>query len=267
MVSLEAIWGLICSKPISLTAILSQFTSIGSVSLAVGVRDQLLRPLDQVRGPGHMPGDQRVSTTRRTSNARGGATRQLASVSFHPDLPYFFCSSENASELVSVVPSIACLGPGGLEGAGPVMPEVYAESEDKEIVAFQEHQQSAQRISPAVSARSMVELARWGILSTTSPTPSTAGYPMGAVIEFGTTKTGHPIFAVSTLSPHTKAMAEDGKFCLTVMEKGFSSLKDARFSMQGKVTCMESDEAVAPLREAYLRKHPDAFYVDFGDFR
>jgi hypothetical protein len=44
------------------------------------------------------------------------------------------------------------------------------------------------------------------------------------------------------------------------------SLQDARFTLAGRaVPLPDPDRAAA--REAYLAKYPNAFYVDFGDFR
>jgi hypothetical protein len=44
------------------------------------------------------------------------------------------------------------------------------------------------------------------------------------------------------------------------------SLQDARFTLTGVAKPLpESDRAAA--REVFLAKYPNAFYVDFGDFR
>lgn len=43
-------------------------------------------------------------------------------------------------------------------------------------------------------------------------------------------------------------------------------LSDARFTLQGRVRGVREEEK-APLREAFLKKYPNAFWVDFGDFR
>ncbi len=36
---------------------------------------------------------------------------------------------------------------------------------------------------------------------------------------------------------------------------------------QGRVRLVKEDSERGPLREAFLKKYPDAFWVDFGDFR
>jgi hypothetical protein len=47
---------------------------------------------------------------------------------------------------------------------------------------------------------------------------------------------------------------------------GLQSLQDARFILMGTAVLIPEEEQAAA-REAYLAKHPHAFYVDFGDFR
>ena len=65
---------------------------------------------------------------------------------------------------------------------------------------------------------------------------------MGSVVEFGLDPSGsYPVFAVSTLSPHTRDLKEDKRASLTVMAQGFESLSDARVTLQGHV------------RQVYLR--------------
>lgn len=44
------------------------------------------------------------------------------------------------------------------------------------------------------------------------------------------------------------------------------SLKDARHNLVGRVTLATAAEQPA-LRALYLAKFPDAYYVDFGDFK
>ena len=44
------------------------------------------------------------------------------------------------------------------------------------------------------------------------------------------------------------------------------SLKDVRFTL-GAVAKPVVGDAISALREVYLQRHPEAFYVDFGDFR
>ncbi|GAX84646.1 hypothetical protein CEUSTIGMA_g12067.t1 [Chlamydomonas eustigma] len=150
--------------------------------------------------------------------------------------------------------------------ATPTVPEVYTTSEDPEVLAFQQHQKTAARPSPAEDARTMMGLARFGVLSTVSVREDARGLPLGSVVEFAVDGSGSPIFAVSSLSSHTRDLKEDGRASLTVMAPGFQGVKDSRFTLQGRVRQVE-DEDKGPLRQAFLTKYPDAFWVDFQDFK
>lgn len=150
--------------------------------------------------------------------------------------------------------------------ASSTPPKVYEADADPEIARFQESQRAAPRPTPAEEARTMMALARTATLSTTSASPGFEGFPFGSVVEFAVDADGRPLLATSTLSPHTADLAADGRCSLTVTAPGFSSLQDARFTLAAEaVPVPDSDRAAA--REAFLAKYPDAFYVDFGDFR
>ena len=53
---------------------------------------------------------------------------------------------------------------------------------------------------------------------------------------------------------------------MTVTAPGFTGAADARVTLTGTVTKIADPEDAKAAREAYLAKHPDAFWVDFGDF-
>jgi putative heme iron utilization protein len=108
-----------------------------------------------------------------------------------------------------------------------------------------------------------MQQARFGVLSTLS---AGDGCPFGSVVEFVADEQGRPVLATSTLSAHTSDMMADGRVSVTVMAQGFKNLQDARFCLQGTVKQLSAEEKVS-LRELYLKKYPDAFYVDFGDFK
>eukprot|EP00775_Hariotina_reticulata_P007041 gene7041-7255_t len=104
------------------------------------------------------------------------------------------------------------------------------------------------------------------VLSTLSSHPSSAGFPFGSVVEFAVDSQGRPLLATSTLSPHTADLQADGRCSITVMAPSFKGLQDGRFTLTGTAKPLpEADRAAA--REVYLTKYPQAFYVDFGDFR
>lgn len=146
------------------------------------------------------------------------------------------------------------------------VPEVYKEGDDPEIAAYQAHQKTAARPTPAQDARTLMSLATSAVLSTVSSHAASAGFPFGSVVEFAVDAAGRPLLSTSTLSPHTADLTADGRCSLTVTAPGFKSLQDARFTLTGTAVPLPEAERAAA-REAFLAKYPAAFYVDFGDFR
>eukprot|EP00887_Chlorella_sp_A99_P000171 scaffold13.g171.t1 len=121
---------------------------------------------------------------------------------------------------------------------------VAEESQDPEILAYQRHQATAARLSLAEEARTLVEGAKFGVLSTLASTGELAGFPSGSAVEF--------------------AADASGRF--TVLAEGFRGISDARVNLIGRAAPVGEAEQAA-VREAYLAKHPNSFWVDFGDFR
>lgn len=147
------------------------------------------------------------------------------------------------------------------------MPEVYkTDSPDPEISAYQQHQKQAARVTCAEDARIIMSQARFGVLSTVSSREEAAGMPLGSVVEFAVDDSGCPVFALSSLASHCGDLKQDGSACLTVMSPNFKSIMDPRFSLQGQVREVSKEEK-PKLRETYLKKYPDAFWIDFQDFR
>lgn len=61
-------------------------------------------------------------------------------------------------------------------------------------------------------------------------------------------------------------MAERGVISLLSLAKGFEDMTGARFSLSAKVKLVTDAEEKAQIREIYLSKYPDSFFVDFPDF-
>jgi putative heme iron utilization protein len=137
-------------------------------------------------------------------------------------------------------------------------------AQDPEIVAYQTHQASAPRPSLAEEARTLVNNGKFGVISTIS-SKDPAGFPSGSVVEYAADATGRPIFSFSSLSPHTGDVLTDGRCSLTVMADGFRGLSDARVNITGTISKI-TDSEVATAKELYLSKHPQSFWVEFGDF-
>jgi putative heme iron utilization protein len=142
----------------------------------------------------------------------------------------------------------------------------------EQVAAFQRHQKEAPRLTPAQEARTLFATARHAVLGTLASSAAAsagagAGHPSGSVVEYADDGRGNAVLATSTLSPHTADLEADGRVSLTVQAANFSSLQDARFSLCGFASRITDPEEVKQAREAFLKKYPDAFYVDFGDFR
>lgn len=148
-------------------------------------------------------------------------------------------------------------------------------SEEEKIVqtAVMEHQRSAARLSQAEDARSLVGYSTgYAVLSTLSS--ALDGYPSGALVGFAHDERGLPFFCFSAMSSHTKDLVaaersceSGGKAALCVTAKGFEGAADGRVTLIGDVSRVKKEQVEEQgLRELYREKHPDAFWVDFGDF-
>lgn len=147
-----------------------------------------------------------------------------------------------------------------------------ANQPDPEMERFHEHQKTAVKLAHADECRTLIDQGRYGVLSTFDAKLG-GEYPTGAVVGFASDDAGCPIFALSSMSGHTRDLKACGRCSLTVTQKGFQgstegfqSAADARVTLVGDMEAIEDDDGVAAARETYLAKHPDAFWVDFGDF-
>lgn len=133
---------------------------------------------------------------------------------------------------------------------------------DPEILAFQEHQATAPRLSLAEEARTLVAGGAWGVLSTHS-VKAVPGFPFGSVVEYVADEVGRPLLCFSTLSPHTGDVRADPRVSLTVMAAGFRGLADARVAVSGRIAAVPAADVPAA-REAYLARHPNSGWVRGG---
>ncbi|CAM9838638.1 unnamed protein product [Pylaiella littoralis] len=148
-------------------------------------------------------------------------------------------------------------------GAGPG-PKSSPEEEALQA-KIQEHQQGAARPSHTEEVRNLMEYSTgFGVLSTNSRTLD--GYPSGSVVGFSLDDKGRPLFAFSSMSSHTGDLAADSRVSLTVTSSTFKGAADGRVSLIGDVNKVP-DEDLSSVREIYKKKHPKAYWVDFGDFR
>ncbi|KAL1496397.1 hypothetical protein AB1Y20_016352 [Prymnesium parvum] len=160
------------------------------------------------------------------------------------------------------------LGAGGRGGHAVTSQPELSEEEQKVQAAVMEHQRNAARLSQAEDARSLVAYSTgYAVLSTLSS--AVPGYPSGSLVGFAQDEAGLPIFCFSGMSSHTKDLlaADGGKAALCVTAKGFEGAADGRVTLIGDVErCSKEETERDGLRELYQKKHPNAFWVDFGDF-
>lgn len=130
--------------------------------------------------------------------------------------------------------------------------------------AFAEHQQNAPKLGWAVDIRTLVEYNHgFAVMSTNSK--SNPGFPGGSVVGFAPDAQGRPLFIFSGMSTHTQDLLADPRCSVTIAAKEFKGAADGRVNLMGKVSLVPGEEKDA-CKEIYKKKHPGAFWVDFGDF-
>jgi len=136
--------------------------------------------------------------------------------------------------------------------------------EAKLQAAFAEHQKNAPKLGYPVDIRTLVQYNHgYAVMSTNSK--ANPGFPGGSVVGFAPDERGRPIFVFSGMSTHTQDLLADPRCSVTIASKEFKGAADGRVNLMGKVTLVPPEEREA-YRAVYLAKHPNAFWVDFGDF-
>eukprot|EP00545_Synedropsis_sp_CCMP1620_P013977 CAMPEP_0119014008 /NCGR_PEP_ID=MMETSP1176-20130426/9303_1 /TAXON_ID=265551 /ORGANISM="Synedropsis recta cf, Strain CCMP1620" /LENGTH=323 /DNA_ID=CAMNT_0006967141 /DNA_START=54 /DNA_END=1025 /DNA_ORIENTATION=- len=136
--------------------------------------------------------------------------------------------------------------------------------EAKVQAAFAEHQQNAAKLGWATDVRTLVEYNHgFAVMSTISK--SDPGFPGGSVVGFAPDEEGRPLFIFSGMSTHTQDILADPKCSVTIASKEFKGAADGRVNLMGTAKLVPADER-EKCKEMYLKKHPGAFWVDFGDF-
>ncbi|KAK4432208.1 hypothetical protein Salat_0982900 [Sesamum alatum] len=128
---------------------------------------------------------------------------------------------------------------------------------------IQAHQEKAARLPPIEEIRTLLHYSLRGVLSTFSL--KYEGYPSGSMVDFACDTYGSPLLAVSNLAVHTKDLLANPK-CSLLVARDPEDRTDLVIIVHGDaVPVSESDKEA--IRTAYLTRHPDAFWVDFGDFQ
>ena len=67
------------------------------------------------------------------------------------------------------------------------------------------------------------------------------------------------------MSTHTQDLLKDPRCSVTIASKEFKGAADGRVNLMGEVKLVPKDER-ENMKATYLKKHPGAFWVEFGDF-
>lgn len=122
--------------------------------------------------------------------------------------------------------------------------------------------------SDAERARTLLAVQTRAALSTLSLDPP--GMPFGSVITYGLDVAGRPAFFVSTMAEHTRNLDADPRASVLVVAdtpSGADPLASGRVTLMGEVGEITDATQRAAARDGYLAANPNAFYVDYGDFR
>ncbi|WJX77666.1 hypothetical protein P8452_60950 [Trifolium repens] len=128
---------------------------------------------------------------------------------------------------------------------------------------IQAHQEKAARLPPIEEIRTVLDRSVRGTLSTFSKKYD--GYPSGSMVDFACDANGCPILAVSDLAVHSKDLAANPK-CSVLLARDPEDRTDLVITLHGDAVFVPEKDNKA-IRAAYLARHPNAFWVDFGDFR
>jgi putative heme iron utilization protein len=116
----------------------------------------------------------------------------------------------------------------------------------------------------AERGRTLLAAARTGALATVA---LEGGFPFGSLVAYAVDGAGRPLLCLSDLAEHSRNLAGDPRASLLVATTGDGDpLALARVTVLGSVVELHDDERAAAL-DAYRRRHPDAFYAAFDDFR
>ncbi|KAI3822739.1 hypothetical protein L1987_10336 [Smallanthus sonchifolius] len=125
------------------------------------------------------------------------------------------------------------------------------------------HQEKAARLPPVEEVKTVLHHSVRGFLSTYSQKYD--GYPSGSMVDFACDAYGSPILAVSSLAVHTKDLLVNSK-CSLLVAKDPEDRTDLVITVHGDAVPVPNEDRDV-IRTAYLAKHPEAFWVDFGDFQ
>ncbi|XP_042518305.1 uncharacterized protein LOC122092061 isoform X2 [Macadamia integrifolia] len=175
---------------------------------------------------------------------------------FRHSKPYYYYSSNYSPPRRPLAMASATTPPTQTVSSGDVS------SDDNIYKLIQAHQEAAARLPPIEEVRTVLDRSARGMLSTFSQ--KYEGYPSGSMVDFACDQEGFPILAISSLAVHTKDLLANPK-CSLLVARDPGDRTDLVITLHGDVTAVTEQDRDA-VRAAYLKRHPNAFWVDFGDF-
>jgi hypothetical protein len=117
----------------------------------------------------------------------------------------------------------------------------------------------------AERARTIVTAGRTAALSTVAV--DSGGVPFGSLVAHAVDELGRPLLCLSDLAEHSRNLTADPRASVLVTEAGDGDpLASGRVTLLGEVSVLAGDERATAMA-SYKAVHPDAFYVEFSDFR
>lgn len=137
--------------------------------------------------------------------------------------------------------------------------------EEEKMNAYGLHQQNAPKLGFPADVRTLIQYNHgYAVMSTFSK--SDPLYPGGSVVAFTVDEIGQPILCFSGMSSHTQDILVNPHCSLTIASKDFKGSADGRVNLMGEATLITDTKEKDDAKELYLKKHPGAFWVNFGDF-
>ncbi|XP_057722078.1 uncharacterized protein LOC130936105 [Arachis stenosperma] len=184
-------------------------------------------------------------------------------VPLSPLAPQRNSSSPNSLTFPTLTPTLSVSMAASPQSTAPTAsPGGVNINKDDVFQLIQAHQEKAARLPPVEEIRTFLDRSVRGMLSTHSK--KFEGYPSGSMVDFACDANGYPILAVSDLAVHTKDLAANPK-CSLLVPRDPEDRTDLVVILHGDAVSVPENDKEA-VRAAYLARHPNAFWVDFGDF-
>ena len=184
-------------------------------------------------------------------------------VPLSPLTPQRNSSSPNSLTFPTLTPTLSVSMAASPQSTAPTAsPGGVNINKDDVFQLIQAHQEKAARLPPVEEIRTFLDRSVRGMLSTYSK--KFEGYPSGSMVDFACDANGYPILAVSDLAVHTKDLAANPK-CSLLVPRDPEDRTDLVVTLHGDAVSVPENDKEA-VRAAYLARHPNAFWVDFGDF-